>query len=140
MSQDQFLSRLAELPSEKPSTKMGQVRWAWRHIQAALAAGHTLRTIQSRLAEVGIQIEYRTLSLYIGRLQRQAIASGDKGLAASPPVRKSAHNVSKGDFLASRVGESTGTDPFSNVRLDRERKKQASFDYDAFSTNKDLLR
>jgi hypothetical protein len=55
-------------------------------------------------------------------------------------VRKSAHNVSKADFLASRVGESTGTDPFSNVRLDRERKKQASFDYDAFSTNKDLLR
>lgn len=139
MIRDELLSRLADLPSEKPSTKMGQVRWAWPHLQAALAAGHTLRTIHARLSEVGIDIGYRTLSLYIGRLERQGTESRVNRRTTPLRVRKNGCDDPMSDVLVNRTTENSGTDPFSNVRLDRQRKRKASFEYDAFSTNKDLL-
>src|SRR5215469_837772 len=66
------LDRLRTLRAEKPITQMGQVRWAWPEISAALALGHSLITVHQRLQEVGIQIPYKRLSLYIGRLRREA--------------------------------------------------------------------
>jgi hypothetical protein len=72
------LDRLRALRAEKPITQMGQTRWAWPEIKAALAVGHSLTTVHERLQEVGIQIPYRRLSLYIGRLRRED--------AARPPV------------------------------------------------------
>ena len=71
MSREQLLERLRSLPAERPATKMGQVRWAWPEIQAARAAGHTLQRVHQRLKDAGIEIGYRTLSLYIGRLSRE---------------------------------------------------------------------
>ncbi len=55
------LSRLRALRGEKPATQMGQVRWAWPDIKAALELGHSLKTIHQRLNESGIPIGYRTL-------------------------------------------------------------------------------
>ena len=135
---EELLSRLIELTAEKPTTKMGQVRWAWREIRAALAAGHSLRTIHSRLNEVGIEIGYRTLSLYIGRLERKLLQTANNQLAAPADTGKSLPN-GLSDLADGRAAETATSDPFSNVRLDRERKKRAAFEYDAFSTNKDLL-
>jgi len=43
MDRDQVLTPLRNLIAEKPNTKMGQIRWAWPEIRAALAAGHTLQ-------------------------------------------------------------------------------------------------
>jgi hypothetical protein len=65
------LTRLRALRAEKPATQMGQIRWAWSEISAALARGHSLTTVHQRLQEVGIQIPYKRLSLYIGRLRRE---------------------------------------------------------------------
>lgn len=65
------LSRLRALRGEKPATRMGQIRWAWPDIKAALEVGHSLKTIHARLQESGIEIGYRTLSLYLGRVRKQ---------------------------------------------------------------------
>jgi hypothetical protein len=139
MTLDQLLSRLTVLPSEKPSTKMGQVRWAWPEIRAALASGHSLRTIHSRLNEVGIEIGYRTLSLYIGRLERQRLPTRNEQITAAAGTGKRMADKLAGEAVESRLSRTAASDPFSNVRLDRERKKSGTFEYDAFSTNKDLL-
>jgi hypothetical protein len=70
-SRQNSLDRLRSLRAEKPLTQMGQIRWAWPEIKAALALGHSLTTIHQRLHEVGIQIPYKRLSLYLGRLRRE---------------------------------------------------------------------
>ena len=64
------LSPIRDLRSEKPVTKAGQVRWAWADIKAALAAGHSLKTIAERLRDCGIEVRYRHLAAYVSRLRR----------------------------------------------------------------------
>jgi hypothetical protein len=139
MIREDRLSRLRELAAEKPTTKMGQVRCAWPDIRAALAAGHSLRTIHLRLNEVGIEIGYRTLSLYIGRLERQHLPIRNDPVTAHAGTGKKVAEQLTVEAVQSRLSSAVASDPFSNVRLDRERKKRAAFEYDAFSTNKDLL-
>jgi hypothetical protein len=73
-SQQHALNRLRALRAEEPITQIGQIRWAWPEIAAALACRHSLTTVHQRLQEVGIQIPYRRLSLYIGRLRRENAA------------------------------------------------------------------
>ena len=65
------LSPIRDLRSEKPVTKAGQVRWAWADIKAALAAGHSLKTIAERLRDCGIDVRYRELTAYVSRLRRE---------------------------------------------------------------------
>src|SRR5437773_1733708 len=50
MSREQILIRLRDLSAERPTTKMGQIRWAWPEIKAALAAGHTLQRVHESRA------------------------------------------------------------------------------------------
>ena len=141
MHHEQILIGLRKLSEEKPTTKMGQVRWAWREIQAALAAGHTLQFIHRRLNEVGIEIGYRTLSLYIGRLGReQALARLETITAATPAKNAAMLDPIKPQRVPvnSETGQS-GDDPFSNIRRERDKKKSTGFEYDAFSMNKNLL-
>jgi len=130
MNREKVATRLRHLSTEKPTTKMGQVRWVWADIRAALDAGHTLQVIHKRLNESGIEIGYRTLSLYIGRLEREQAAIQTHEPTAGGRLRK----VQTVD-----LPKSAGHDPFANIRLERARKKSAGFEYDAFSTNKNLL-
>src|SRR5438477_10689527 len=88
MSREQVLIRLRNLSAETPTTQMGQIRWAWPEIQAALAAGHTLQLVHQRLNEIGIGIGYRTLSLYIGRLERRHVSGRMQSITAAPQTRK----------------------------------------------------
>jgi spermidine synthase len=118
---------------------MGQVRWAWPGIQAALAAGHTLHLVHKRLNEAGIGIGYRTLSLYIGRLEReQAVGRTHDVTAARHAEKMASPGVSRPRVGVARA-EQSAHDPFSNIRREREKKKGTGFEYDAFSTNKNLL-
>ena len=70
MRKQSDLRRLRDLRDESPTTLMGMVRRAWPEIEAALAAGHSLKTVHARLAEDGVSISYRRLSFYLGRLRR----------------------------------------------------------------------
>src|SRR5262245_49597970 len=126
MGRKEILIRLRDLSTEKPTTKMGQIRWAWPEVKAALHAGHTLQHVHKRLAEVGIEIGYRTLSLYIGRLER--------GEQLGPAHETAPQHAGKGateNSLSSAWKEVTGVaseavkDPFANIRRERERKKIA---------------
>src|SRR5688572_3227535 len=79
-----MLPNFRDLLSERPTTKMGQVRAAWPHIQAALHAGHTLKAVWERLRADGVDIHYNRLSEYLGRLQGRG-ASRTSGSASAPP-------------------------------------------------------
>jgi hypothetical protein len=118
---------------------MGQVRWAWPSIQAALAAGHTLQLVHKRLNEAGIRIGYRTLSLYIGRLEREQAVGRTHDITAARHAEKTASlGVSCPQVGVARA-EQSAQDPFANIRRERDKKRNTGFAYDAFSTNKNLL-
>src|SRR3989440_12437853 len=68
MSPD-HLSRLQSLHRENPTKLISLIRVAWPDIEKALARGHTLKLIHSRLMEDGLRISYSLLSLYVRRLQ-----------------------------------------------------------------------
>ena len=141
MSHEHILDGLRKLSGEKPTTKMGQVRWAWPEIRTALAVGHTLQFVHRRLNEVGIEIGYRTLSLYIGRLGREQALGRLQTITAATPAKNAAmpDPMKPQGTLVPTVAGQSGDDPFSNIRREREKKKQAGFEYDAFSMNKNLL-
>jgi len=135
VTRETALTSLRTLATEKPVTKMGQVRWAFPEIQAALAAGHTLRSIHERLTEGGIEIDYTTLSVYIGRIERQQTKRKPPNVAITPESVK----TNSGAGAAVMVTEKAAPDPFANIRREREKKRQKGFEYHPFSTNKNLL-
>lgn len=122
------LVHLRSLPSTQPATKIGQVTWAWEEIEAGLAAGMKLKEVWEAARKDGLDTSYAQFRVYISRLRRRrqrstarqqpppGVANGEPGLPASPPP-----------------------DPFNNLREQREKKKQAGFEYDPFSINKNLI-
>lgn len=65
-------SRLAQRRAEKPATKAGQIRALWPEIDAALAAGQSMKTIRRWLEEdAGISLGITSLTSYISRLRRR---------------------------------------------------------------------
>jgi len=108
-------SRLHALRAEKPASQMGQLRWAWPDVKAALDHGHSLTTVHQRLAEIGVEIPYRRLSLYIGRLRREQA----ENLQASPATAAAGQLASP---LANRSGPPSAAnhpvvrDPLANLR------------------------
>ena len=57
---------------------------------------------------------------------------------ARPQAGKAESRCSKTVYRTAEVAGST-QDPFANLRREREKKRGAGFEYDAFSTNKNLL-
>jgi hypothetical protein len=49
---------------------MAQLRAVWPQVQQALEAGHTLRLIHKRLNMAGVEISYKRLIVYRGRIER----------------------------------------------------------------------
>jgi len=119
------LIHLRSLPSTQPATKIGQVIWAWAEIEAGLDAGMKLKEVWEAASRDGLEMSYGQFRVYISRLRRRRrqttaisqppppIANGEPG----PPVPPSA-------------------DPFRNLREQREKKKQTTFEYDPFSMSK----
>ena len=119
------LVHLRLLPATQPSTKIEQVAWAWAEIQA-LAAGMKLKEIWEAANRHGLEMSYAQFRVYVSRSRwclRQskttqtqppptAMAKSDNGMPAPP------------------------SDPFRNLREQREKAEQSSFEYDPFSTNK----
>jgi hypothetical protein len=65
------LESIRKLKDEKPKSLMGQIRWMLPDIEAALNSGHNLTDIHAMLNKHGIEIPYKQLSLYLGRIRRQ---------------------------------------------------------------------
>ena len=147
-SHQDTLSRLRALRAEKPSTQMGQVRWAWPEIIAALSCGHSLTTVHQRLQEVGIQIPYKRLSLYIGRLRREAAAHppvavtpvSDAGVRPESPAPISSSNPPapvSAPAISSEPEQPAGRDPLANLR--KFANTRVGFEWDEAPPDKDKL-
>jgi hypothetical protein len=64
-------SAVEALAHEHPTQLMARLRAVWPHVQQALKAGHTLRLIHERLNMAGVQISYKVLVVYRGRIERR---------------------------------------------------------------------
>jgi hypothetical protein len=145
-SRQNTLDRLRALRAEKPITQMGQIRWAWPEITAALALGHSLTTVHQRLQEVGIQIPYRRLSLYIGRLRREnavrppvpvtALSDIAAAIDAPPPVP--IQSIPSPETIAKPHAEKpAGRDPLANLR--KYANTRPGFQWDEAPPDKEKL-
>ena len=68
----QARSLLALRRREKPTTKAGQIRALWPDIEAALAAGQSMKTICAWLADdAAITVGVTSLTSYISRMRRR---------------------------------------------------------------------
>jgi len=123
------LVHLRSLPSTQPATKIGQVTWVWAEIEAGLAAGMKLKEVWEAAGRDGLEMSYAQFRVYISRIRRRrqrtpttsqqppsSVANSEPGPPTPPPH-----------------------DPFRNLREQREKKKQMAFEYDPFSTNKNLI-
>jgi hypothetical protein len=103
-------SAVEALAREKPTQLMAQLRAVWPQVQQALDAGHTLRLIHKRLNMVGVEISYKRLIVYRGRIER-----GKKGPAAP---------ASPNMPLPARSQDSTppAFDPLANLRTQEQKR------------------
>ena len=122
------LVHLRFLPLAQPAAKIGQVTWAWGEIEAGLAAGMKLKEVWEAARKDGIDTSYAQFRVYISRLRRRQRSN----IAPLPPSV-----VGNG---ASSEHDLPQPDPFRNLREQREKKKKdAGFEYDPFSINKNLI-
>jgi len=123
------LIHLRSLPSTQPATKMGQVTWAWAEIQAGLTAGMKLKEVWEAASRDGIEMSYAQFRVCVSRLRRRRHIA-PPSVPEQPRQQPSTDN-GPADPLRS--------DPFRNLREQREKKQQSGFEYDPFSINKNLI-
>jgi hypothetical protein len=118
--------RLAALREKKPPTKAAQIQALWPDINAALDAGHSLKSVCECLEADGINITVPALGSYITRIRRKSLK-----LAAPTPTA-----AIESATLRNYPGELAETaDPKRNKSFDplaniRERQgKRSGFDY-----------
>ena len=104
------LAAIETLAREKPTQLMAQLRAVWPHVQQALEAGHTLRLIHKRLNMAGVEISYKRLIVYRGRIER-----GKK---------RSAVPVSANTLIPATLPDSTppAFDPLANFHAQEQKR------------------
>jgi hypothetical protein len=116
------------LLSTQPATSTGQVVAAWKEIEAALLRGMKIREVWEAAKLDGLDVPYNQFRVYVSRLRRRRLhASGSE-----PPRPASAG-------ADSSQPTPPLSDPFRNLREEREKKERSGFDFDPFSTNKNLI-
>ena len=120
---------LHSLPSTQPATKIGQVIWAWAEIEAGLAAGMKLKEVWEAARLDGLEMSYAQFRVYISRIRRRR----QRTPPTSQQLPSSVANCEPGPPTP------PPHDPFHNLREQREKKKQTTFEYDPFSINKNLI-
>jgi hypothetical protein len=118
---------LRSLPATRPATKIGQVVWAWPEIEAALAAGIQLKEVWEAIVLDGIEMSYAQFRVYVSTIRRRK--------RSAPRIQQPQHIVIEQPVPPA----SPPHDPFRNIREQREKKKQTSFEYNPFSIRKDLI-
>jgi hypothetical protein len=122
------LVHLCSLVSIQPATSTGQVTAVWGEIEAGLARGMKLREVWDAAKLDGLEIPYPQFRVYISRLRRRR----QRPSTSAPQPPPTPKNGAQGR-------PAPPPDPFSNLREQREKKKQSAFEYDPFSNNKNLI-
>jgi hypothetical protein len=128
-------NELAELRSRAlsaaaPRKKPGFVRWLWPQIVAATNAGYTLKEIWEAIAQASPRMSYSRFTELAARMRRQQPAAPPTPIAFTPPVPV----VSPAPTPTERPN-----DPFLNLRIQREKRKARTFEYNPFP-DPDLLK
>ena len=123
------LVHLRSLPSTQAATKIGQVTWAWAEIEASLAAGMKLKEIWEAAGRDGLEMSYGQFRVCISRLRRRR-QKPSQSLRGQPPPRTSEENASPAP---------PDSDPFRNLREQREKAKLSRFEYDPSANREDLI-
>ena len=63
--------KLAVLQHQKPRRLISLIRLIWPEIKAVLAVGHTVKDIHEGVTQIGIEIRYETLAVYVSRMLRE---------------------------------------------------------------------
>lgn len=121
------LRRLAEL---EPATATGRVAWVWPEIEAALATGKKLREVWNAADADGLRVPYPQFRVYVSRLRNRA----RREEPAHPPLGTARNPNDSPPALAP-----IPSDPFANLREQRDRKQSDGFRYDPFSIQKRLV-
>lgn len=74
-------TNIERLPSCRPKTKIGQIRWLWPEVLTALAAGHSLKDVWEELSRDGIELSYSKFRSYVARLRKTHSVSRVPALA-----------------------------------------------------------
>jgi hypothetical protein len=122
------LVHLRSLLSVLPATSTGQVTAAWDKIEAGLARRMKLREVWEAAKLDGLEIPYPQFRVYVSRLRRRR----QRPSTSAPQPPPALTNVEPGLPVPP-------PDPFRNLREQREKKKNAGFEYDPFSINKNLI-
>jgi hypothetical protein len=123
------LVHLRSLLAEQPATSTGLVTWAWREIEAGLARGMKLREVWEAAKLDGLEIPYPQFRVYVSRLRRRR--QGSSTVSIQPPTTLGGRETG--------VSPAPSPDPFSNLREQREKKQEFGYEYDPFSTDKNLI-
>jgi hypothetical protein len=119
------LPRLGSLPQQPPPSKTGKVIWAWPKIVDALNAGWRLAQVWEALREDGIEMPYNQFRVYVSRIRRRNASVSLKPASPAGP--------------AEPPEKAATSDPYAGIRKQRKLKRRTGFEYDPFSTSKDLL-
>jgi len=125
------LLHLRTLPSAEPATSTGRVAWIWPEIEAALGTGKKLREVWDAARADGFDIPYPQFRVYVSRLRNR--------LLRHPPAPALQPCAADKSAATSASASPVASDPFRNLREQRERKQSAGFDYDPFSIQKQLI-
>ena len=125
------LLHLCALPSVEPATSTGRVAWIWPEIEAALGTGKKLREVWDAARADGLDIPYPQFRVYVSRL-RNRFRNHTPAPAPQPYASDQA-------AATSASGSRASSDPFRNLREQREKKQSTGFDYDPFSIQKQLI-
>jgi len=123
------LTQLRGLSSSRPRTKIGQIIWAWSDIEAALASGWKLKEVWEAASRDGIEMSYAQFRVYVSKVRRRGLRQAET-VQQPPPAAPT---------VESSPAVPPSHDPFRNLREQEEKKNRSSFEYDPFSTNKDLI-
>ena len=121
---------LRSLPSAQPATSTGQVIAVWKEIEAGLARGMKLREVWEAARLDGLEIPYPQFRVYVSRLRRRR-QERSPSLPQRPPPQTSAESGSP--------PVTSPSDPFRNLREQREKAKLSRFDYDPSAIREDLI-
>ena len=126
------LVNLRSLPRIEPATSTGRVAWIWPEIEAGLATGKKLREVWDAVRADGFDIPYPQFRVYVSRIRSRQSRNRRSEPALTP--RAGADSRAEPQPQAPVT-----TDPFSNLREQREKKQSDGFTYDPFSIQEQLI-
>ena len=91
-----------------------------------MASGWKLKQVWEAATRDGIEMSYAQFRVYVSRVRRRGLGSATRVQQPSPVAPAIEQAVPQ------------PADPFRNLLEQAEKKRRASFEYDSFSTNRDM--